>query len=1125
MNFLKLILRTAAFTALVSVSASLYGQFTWDLDGNGTWSVAGNWTPVVGAPPNAVGDTANFGTVITANRTITVNINVTVGQMNFLHPTPNREYNIVGANTITFDASVGNATLTVNMQDRSRIAAPVVLTDDLDITNFNSNNFRFQGNISGGGGINLKGGRLTFQSGGTSSYTGDTIIEAGQLRLNRTGFDRGIAGDLEIGNGVGGIGSALVDYANRNNQISNTSAVTIFRDGRLDLTGENDRIGSLATSGASPQFAQVFLGGGTLTAGNASNTTFAGVISEAGNFVKEGNGTLILSNNNTYTGTTTINNGILQISNGDALGTAAGDTFVNSGGTLALAGGITTPTAEFIDIAGVGEGGIGAISNTSGSNSWRGDVDLTADATIGAQAGRLTFTNDDNVDLNGSDLTLKPLIGASLVFEGVIFDAPDSSNLFKEGLGLAIFNASNTYDALTTVKAGTLQIENNLALGDFGPGKGTVVESGATLALAGGINTPNPELLTLSGPGNAVKAALWSQSGSNEWDGNVILVGTGASFGANAASTLTVDGVISGGPLQTVTIEGSVVVEWADPMTYTGDTNITSGTLRYVQGRDRISDSSAVTVSLGATYDLNNRNDTIGSLAGAGSVTLDTATLTTGADDTSTTFSGIISETGSLVKVGDGTFTLTNNNTYAGTTTINNGILQIENNDALGTGFAFVNSGGTLALAGSITTPTGDFIDIAGTGEGGIGAISNTSGSNFWRGDFDLTADATIGAQAGTLTFTSDDDVDLMGFDLTVKPGSGASLVFEGVIFDTPASSNLFKEGLGLAVFNAANTYRALTTVKAGTLRIQNGSALGTTAAGTVVNTGATLDLLGGITVTGEALTLNGTGAGAGIVGALRNNSGINTWTGGVTLGSDATINSVAGTLSVTGDITGGGNNLTVTGAGSTTTSGAISGAGTALIKQGGGTWLIDGTTANTFTGVTTITAGTMSLGKTAGLDAISGANINITGGTLLLAASNQIAAATNMNLNGGTFSTAGFDESLASLTLSSTSTINVGAGGSIINYTGGTYSAGQLNIDSWAGSFSGGSSDQIIFGTSLTQAFLDNVAWTDQGITGAFQLPSGEIVPIPEPATIFSGALLIGLIGFDFYRRRKSTG
>ena len=794
MNFLKLILRTAAFTALVSVSASLYGQFTWNLNGNGDWGTAVNWTPVAGAPPNAVGDTANFGTFITANRTITVNLNVTVGQMDFFHSTANREYNIVGANTITFDASSGNATLTVNMQDRSRIAAPVVLIDDLDFTNANTQNFRFQGNISGSGGITHKGGRLTFQGAGTSSFSGDTIVEDGQLRLNRTSFDGGIGGDLTIGDGAGAVGSALVDYANRNNQISNTSAVTIFSDGRLDLTGENDRIGSLATSGASPQNAQVFLGGGTLTAGDASNTTFAGVISEGGNFVKQGNGTLTLTNNNTYTGTTTITDGILQIENNGSLGAATGDTVVSSGGTLALAGNITTPLGEFIDIAGSGEGGIGAISNTSGSNFWTGDVDLTGDATIGAQAGTLTFTNDDNVDLNSFDLTLKPGSGASLVFEGVIFDAPDSSNLFKEGQGLAVFRASNTYDALTTVREGTLQIENDTALGDTGAGKGTVVNSGATLALSGGINTPDAELLTLSGNGDTGKAALWSESGINEWDGAITLSGTNASFGANAGSTLTVDGILSG--TQSVIIEGSGVVEWADPMAYTGATNITSGTLRYAQGANRISDSSAVTVAAGATYDLNNLNDTIGSLAGAGNVTLGTATLTTGVDNTSTAFSGVMSETGNLVKEGNGTFTLSNNNTYTGATTVNNGTLLISNGGALGTtaGNTIVNSGGTLALSGGIAIATGEDITLSGTGESNAGAIQNISGSNIINGDIGLGADATINSDAGTLTHSAGAALTLNITVLTVG-GAGITVLDSRITDGGPGTSDIIKTG------------------------------------------------------------------------------------------------------------------------------------------------------------------------------------------------------------------------------------------------------------------------------------------------------------------------------------------
>ena len=137
-------------------------------------------------PPNTVDDTANFGTVISNNRTITVDINVTIGQMDFFHDTGNREYNIVGTNTITFDVSSGNASLTVDMQDRSRISAPIVLNDDLDFFNANTQNFRIQGNVSGTGGITQQGGRQPSKAVESIAITGDTVVEDGQLRLART---------------------------------------------------------------------------------------------------------------------------------------------------------------------------------------------------------------------------------------------------------------------------------------------------------------------------------------------------------------------------------------------------------------------------------------------------------------------------------------------------------------------------------------------------------------------------------------------------------------------------------------------------------------------------------------------------------------------------------------------------------------------------------------------------------------------------------------------------------------------------------------------------------------------------------------------------------------------------
>src|SRR5205823_5096244 len=105
-----------------------------------------------------------------------------------------------------------------------------------------------------------------------------------------------------------------------------------------------------------------------------------------GGITKNGVGEVSLTAANTYSGTTTVNDGLLLVDNSSGLGTTAGGTVVNSGAVLALRFGIDV-AAEALSLAGTGQSGFGALSSSFGSNSWAGTVTLSANATVSVDAG------------------------------------------------------------------------------------------------------------------------------------------------------------------------------------------------------------------------------------------------------------------------------------------------------------------------------------------------------------------------------------------------------------------------------------------------------------------------------------------------------------------------------------------------------------------------------------------------------------------------------------------------------------------------------------------------------------------------------------------------------------------
>ncbi len=450
-----------------------------------------------------------------------------------------------------------------------------------------------------------------------------------------------------------------------------------------------------------------------------------------------------------------------------------------------------------------------------------------------------------------------------------------------------------------------------------------------------------------------------------------------------------------------------------------------------------------------------------GDLVAAGDITLDGDLTVSGAY--TTTLSGSISGSKKVKMDGTGTLIITGDNTYTGNMELKNGTLGIGSDTALGSTKFDVSDGTTLYAYGgprTLSTLVNSHNDFT------IGGSENITFNGTWTAanDLTLTVDNT-----GLTTIES----------------------------DISGNHKLYKEGAGRLVLQGANAVKDV-NVDAGVLNLQNGSALGGNEK-TVVADGAALELEGGITISSEPLELTGSGIAGG--GALRNVSGDNEWGGKVTLDGAATVASDADTLTISGDFETKGFAATFLGSGDITVSGVIKDDGS-VTKNGLGTLTLSG--ANTFTG-----------------------DLNINGGTLLLGASDRIVDTVNVTLGGATLATGGNSETLGTLTLTADSIIDFGDGAGVLQFadsSGIAWTSGAtLTITNWSGSQWGGGTDQLLFGsegTGLTEQQLSQIRFV--GANGYLRygmiLANGEVVPVPEPATM---AGIFGLLLLVAYHER----
>jgi len=628
---------------------------------------------------------------------------------------------------------------------------------------------------------------------------------------------------------------------------------------------------------------------------------------------------------------------------------------------------------------------------------------------------------------------------------------------FSAGTDAATFNYTVNLGSNVTVGGLTLN-DGNVTLG---LGTNLLTLSGnATLAVDAS------RTLTITGSTGAIAGAFGVNKTST---GNLVLSSSNTYTGTTTvtAGNLTVTNagalgttgngttVISGA---TLGLQGDITVA-GEALTINGTGAGSQGALRNISGNN----SWTGDVSLAATSTIN---------SSAGTLTLGNITGISGANR-ALTFNGtgntvvtgaIATVNTTLTKSGTGDLTLSGTSSFTGTTNVTAGNLIVTSNGALGTtaNGTVVTSGGTLGLSGNVTV-TGEALTINGTGAGTVGALRNVAGNNTWTGNISLAASATINSSAGTLNVGN----------ITGLSGANRVLTFNGT-GDTNVSgaistinTTLTKNGTGTTTFSAGSTYTATTNIVAGTLVIGNSTALGATANGTNVSTGATLGLQGGISVTGEALTLNGTGVGG--AGALRNVSGNNFWNRTITLSSNSTIGSDAGSLTLnnTTAISGTNRSLELTGAGNLTISGNVSVGTGNLTKNGAGTAILSGN--NIYSGGTFVNAGT--LRATTNANALGNGTLTLAGGTL------QLGNDTGLNFGRNT-----------SVTANSTLVSDRQTAGAGVTHTLGTLAIGASTLTVSAGANVTSGTAGITFGNTTTSGNATlNVANNTLLTLGAF--------------------------------------
>jgi len=602
-------------------------------------------------------------------------------------------------------------------------------------------------------------------------------------------------------------------------------------------------------------------------------------------------------------------------------------------------------------------GGDGAW-NTSASNWTEGgssttfatgnDAAFNSGGTISVDAGGITA---GAVTVSGANNTT--LTGGAL----------NASAISKSGLGNLSLGVTGNYSSGVTVNGGSLTAAVNDSLSG-----NVTVNAGASLDLGSTTNSVQNLVLndgTLSGDG---KVSVGNAASVTVSSGN-------ATIGAEISGT----GGLSKSGAGTLTLSAA--------NSYIGDTSVTGGVLETV-GNERISNLSVLKPGTGSIIRLGG-NESVGALnSAATSSTIDIGAnhLTIGYNVSSNSFSGNLTGSGVVTKLGSGTQTFGTNNSWTGGFVLKEGNVRVTGNGALDANNQMQTHAlgkGTLTLEGGTIQSSSAGTDLVTTTGRTLYNSVNLNGG-FTAGAAGEVGRILISTNAGGSTVLSKDStLNTVGNLLWYQAIDGSAFT-------------ITKTGVAtLELLNSNNI--AGVTIQQGSLGFGHKDGLGN----------GTVNLAGG-TAFGQTANIAGTITDR----TVANNLSLQ---GNVTLGLGTFANYLSGNV----DLNGG--NRAVTLANTTEVSGVVSNGGLTVVSTNA-TRSLNLIGANTYSGGTTVSGGTLLVNNTTGSATGSGA-VNVGTGASL-GGSGSISGATTMQ----TGSTLRPGNSPGVLTFGSDLTLNTGA-------------------------------------------------------------------------------------------------